>query len=86
MKIYLPTNTVSMDIQNIEKVNLPTISTLEETGIDLTAACGFIVWISSTTGEVTATTYHGGEMIPARVDATDPEKKALNAFAEGLYH
>lgn len=86
MKIYLPTNTVSMDIQNIEKVNLQIISTLEETGIDLTAACGFIVWISSTTGEVTATTYHNGEMIPARVEATDPEKEALNRFADSLYN
>lgn len=86
MKIYLPNKTVSMDIQNIEKVNLPIISTLEETGIDLTAAVGCIIWISSTTGEITATTYHGGEMIPARVDATDPEKEALSAFAESLYH
>lgn len=86
MKIYLPTNTVSMDIQNIEKVNLPIVTTLEETGIDLTAACGFIIWISSTTGEVTATTYTAGEMIPVRISATDAEKKELNAFAESLYH
>lgn len=86
MKIYLPTNTVSMNIHNIEKVNLPIIATLEETGIDLTAAVGCIVWIDSTTGKISATTYKNGEMIPARVDATDPEKEALNAFAESLYH
>ena len=86
MKIYLPNKTVSMDIHNIEKVNLPIITTLEETGIDLTAACGCIIWIDSTTGKISATTYHNGEMIPVRISATDPEKEALNAFAESLYH
>ena len=86
MKIYLPNNTVSMDIQNIEKVNLPIITTLEETGIDLTAAVGCIVWIDSTTGKISATTYHGGEMIPLRISATDAEKEALNNFADSLYN
>lgn len=86
MKIYLPDNNILMNIDNIEKVNLPIIATLEETGIDLTAAVGCIIWISSTTGEITATTYQGGEMIPLRISATNSEKEALNHFAESLYN
>lgn len=86
MKIYLPDNNILMNIDNIEKVNLPIIATLEETGIDLTAAVGCIVWINSTTGEVTATTYTGGEMIPVQVDASNAEKEALNRFADSFYN
>ena len=85
MKIYLPENNILMNINNIEKVNLPIITTLEETGIDLTAACGCIIWIDSTTGKISATTYQNGEMIPVKISATDPEKEALNRFADSLY-
>ena len=76
-------NNVSISVN--DAVKAPVESTLTETGIDLTAAFGCIIWIDSTTGKISATTYQNGEMIPVQIKTTDPEKEALNRFADSLY-
>lgn len=83
MLIHLPNNTLTVTVNDALKA--PVDATLEETGLDLTAAFGCIIWIDSTTDEISATTYEGGEMIPVQVDASNAEKEALNRFADSLY-
>lgn len=85
MKIFLADeNFVSINVN--EAIKAPVDSTLTETALDLTAACGCMIWISQETDEISATMYRNGEMIPVRISATDAEKKELNAFAENLYN
>lgn len=83
MFIELQNNTINVAVKDALKA--PVESTLEETGLDLTAAVGCIIWISSATDEISATTYRNGEMIPAKIEATDAEKEILNRFADSLY-
>lgn len=84
MKVYL-TNNNDVTISINEALNAPIENTLEETGLDLNAAVGCMIWIDSTTGEISATTYDNGEMIPATIEASDAEKTTLKSFAESLY-
>lgn len=83
MFIHLPNNTKTVTVN--EALKAPIESTLDETGIDLTAAVGCMIWIDSTTDEISATMYRNGEMIPVRISATNAEKEALNRFADSLY-
>ena len=84
MFINLPDNTMNVAVNDALKA--PIESTLTETGLDLTAAVGCIIWIDSATGEITATTYENGDMIPATIEATADEKTILKNFAESLYN
>ena len=84
MFINLPDNTMNVAVNDALKA--PIESTLTETGLDLTAAVGCIIWIDSATGEITATTYDNGEMIPVKIETTDGEKKTLRSFTESLYN
>ena len=84
MFINLPKNTIFVTVNDALKA--PVDATLEETGLDLTAACGCMIWISQETDEISATMYRNGEMIPVRISATDAEKEALNNFADSLYN
>lgn len=84
MFINLPKNTIFVTVNDALKA--PVESTLEETGLDLTAACGCIIWIDNATDEISATTYDAGDMIPVRISATNAEKTTLKSFAESLYN
>lgn len=83
MLIHLPKNTLTVTVN--EALKAPIETTLDETGLNLTAAYDCIIWIESATDEISATTYHAGEMIPAKIEATDTEKEILNRFADSLY-
>ena len=83
MFIHLPNNTKTVTVN--EALKAPIESTLTETALDLTSAFGCMIWISQETDEISATTYQGGEMIPAKIEATDAEKEILNRFADSLY-
>lgn len=84
MRIFLADESfISINVN--EAIKAPVDTTLEETGLDLTAASGCMIWIDSTTDEISATTYRNGEMIPVRISATDAEKTTLKSFADSLY-